>query len=705
MNNKKAILSPLIFITFFLGLVISVSIYVFIEDIENKSEKIKFDNLAVRELLSIEKELKLNVNVLNSLKSYHKTVLNPTRKSFEIFALNLIEDKNSIQAVSWIPRILDNNREEFEAIRSKELGMNFFIKEKTKDSKIISAIRKKEYFPVDFVEPLSENKKALGFDLSSNKTRLHTIKLSRESNEMLATGRIQLVQDKENKFAFLVLMPVFDDKTSTLEGFYTGVFRLKSLIENALKISKNDSSMLNIRLVDTTNGISKILYTNTDVDFVSKKSIDLKILGRTWTLYSQPSQKLINTNNSYLSIILFTLCLFITFLITYILIIKNKDNRISSTKLEALLFMFNKKVIASRTNKSGVITYVTDAFCEISGYSREELLGQNHKIIKHNDMDKKVYIKLWKTISKGKIFTGEIKNKKKDGTFYYVNISIFPEKNDESEIIGYFAIREDITAKKEVERFNDTLSLKVEQEVEKNLKKDKLLLEQSKLAAMGEMIGAIAHQWRQPLNTLAIKLQFIIDDYEDGLVDKKYLENHSDESMKLVNFMSKTIDDFRNFFNIDKVKTTFDIRTKILETTNILSSQLSNYDIAVDVLGSNFEFFGHASEFQQVILNIVNNAKDALVEEEIENGIIKIDINSDKEFGYIRISDNAGGIETSVYERIFEPYFTTKEQGKGTGLGLYMSKMIIEDNMQGELSAKNNKDGAEFMIKFRIKNG
>ena len=522
---------------------------------------------------------------------------------------------------------------------------------------------------------------------------------------MLATGRIQLVQDKENKFAFLVLMPVFDDKTSSLEGFYTGVFRLQSLVENALKISKDDSSMLNIRLVDTTNGISKILYTNTNVAFVSKKSIDLKILGRTWTLYSQPSQKLINTNNSYLSIILFTLCLFITFLITYILIIKNKDNRISSKKLEALLFMFNKKVIASRTDKFGIITYVTDAFCEISGYSREELLGQNHKIIKHKDMDKKVYIELWKTISNGKIFTGEIKNKKKDGTFYYVNISIFPEKNDESEIIGYFAIREDITAKKEVERFNDTLSLKVEQEVEKNLKKDKLLLEQSKLAAMGEMIGAIAHQWRQPLNTLAIKLQFIIDDYEDGLVDKKYLENHSDESMKLVNFMSKTIDDFRNFFNIDKVKTTFDIRTKILETTNILSSQLSNYDIKVDVLGSSFEFFGHASEFQQVILNIVNNAKDALVEEEVKNGIIKIDINSDKEFGYIRISDNAGGIEASVYERIFEPYFTTKDQGKGTGLGLYMSKMIIEDNMQGELSAKNNKDGAEFMIKFVIKNG
>jgi len=705
MNNKKAILSPLILTTFLLGLIFSIFVYMYIVDIETKSSKIKFDNLVERELLSIEKELELNVNVLYALKSYHKTVGKLTRSEFNLFTLSLIKEKRSIQGVSWIPRVVDKDRKEFESNRTKELGLDIFIKEKTDEGKIVSVKRKKEYFPVDFVEPLAGNKIAYGFDISSNKTRLDALTLARETNTMLATGRIQLVQDIENKFAFLVLLPVFEKNTSSLEGFYTGVFRIKPLVENAIKFRKNDSLMLNIRLVDTTNGISNLLYTNSDKDFVSKKAIDLNILGRTWTLYSQPSEKLLSTNNFYLSNILLALCLFITFLVTYILIIKNKDSQLSRKKLEELLFMFDKKVIASHTDKEGIITYATKAFCEISGYSKEELLGQDQRIVIHEDMFDGTYEKVLETISKGEIYTGEIKNKRKDGTFYYVNSTIFPEKNDESEITGYFAIREDISAKKEVELFNDTLSLKVEQEVEKNLKKDKLLLQQSKLAAMGEMIGAIAHQWRQPLNTLAIKLQFVVDDYEDGLVDKKYLENHSSEGMKLVNFMSKTIDDFRNFFNIEKAKTTFDIKTKVLETTNILSSQLSKYDIKVEVLGNTFDFYGHASEFQQVILNIVNNAKDALVEEEIVNGVIKVDIKSDKEYGYIIISDNAGGIESSVYERIFEPYFTTKEQGKGTGLGLYMSKMIIEDNMQGELSAKNNKDGAEFMIKFRIKNG
>ena len=700
MNNKKAILSPLILITFFLGLSFSIFIYLFIVNTETKSSKIKFNNLVEKELLAIEKELRLNINVLNSLKSYHKTISQPTRTNFNVLASSLIEDKKSIQVVAWVPRIIHSKRDEFEKSRTKELGFNFFIKDKKEKENI-----KKEYFPADFIFPISGNEQGYGFDITSNKTRFDALKLARKTDKMLATGRIQLVQDKENKFAFLVLLPLFDDITRSLEGFYIGVFRFKPLIENALKTIQNDPSMLNIKLVDTTNGISKVLYSNNDAAFISKKSMDLNILGRTWTLYSQPSPKLISIDNSYLSNVLLALCLFITFLLTYILIIKNKDNQISNKKLEELFFMFDKKVIASRTDKFGIITYVTNAFCEISGYTREELLGQNHRIIKHEDMNNDVYKELWETISKGKIFTGEIKNKKKDGTFYYVNISIFPEKNDELEITGYFAIREDITAKKEVESFNDTLSLKVEQEVLGNLKKDKLLLQQSKLAAMGEMIGSIAHQWRQPLNTLAIKLQFVVDDYEDGLIDRKYLEDHSDESMKLVNFMSKTIDDFRNFFNIDKVKTTFDIKTKILETTNILSAQLSNYGIELFVSGDSFEFYGHASEFQQVILNIVNNAKDIIVEEKIEQGVININIKSDEKFGYISISDNAGGIKTSVFERIFEPYFTTKEQGKGTGLGLYMSKMIIEDNMQGNLSAKNNENGAEFMIKFKIKNG
>ena len=288
-----------------------------------------------------------------------------------------------------------------------------------------------------------------------------------------------------------------------------------------------------------------------------------------------------------------------------------------------------------------------------------------------------------------------VNKKAKDADLIYVDL------DDDGNIISYFAIREDITAKKEVVDFNKTLYERINEEVAQNQKKDQLLLHQSKLAAMGEMIGAIAHQWRQPLNTLAIQMQFIEDDFDEGLIDAKYLREYSKESMKLVNFMSKTIDDFRNFFTVDKMKSTFDIKKKTDETINMLSAQLEGHNIKLTVEGESFSILGHSSEFQQVVLNIINNAKDALLEQEINEGAITINIEAKDDVGCVRISDNAGGIPKDVIERIFEPYFTTKEQGKGTGLGLYMSKMII-DNMSGKLSVQNNDLGAEFTIELKV---
>ena len=253
--------------------------------------------------------------------------------------------------------------------------------------------------------------------------------------------------------------------------------------------------------------------------------------------------------------------------------------------------------------------------------------------------------------------------------------------------------------------FGIIISIVISKNIYKSIKesqqKDKLLLQQSKLAAMGEMVGAIAHQWRQPLNALALQTQFIEDDFEDGLVDEKYLNLFAKENMKLISFMSKTIDDFRNFFRIDKVKNDFFVREKIMDTINMLTDQLKSNDIELKVSENDFVTNGHESEFQQVILNIVNNSKDALIE---NNGkslkTISIDIKEENKIGFIKIRDNAGGIPSEVISRIFEPYFTTKEQGKGTGLGLYMSKMIIEDNMEGKIHVENKKDGALFVIEL-----
>ncbi|MEA3554807.1 MAG: ATP-binding protein [Campylobacterota bacterium] len=255
-------------------------------------------------------------------------------------------------------------------------------------------------------------------------------------------------------------------------------------------------------------------------------------------------------------------------------------------------------------------------------------------------------------------------------------------------------------ALQELELYKNQLEDEVALELRLNKEKDRLIAEQSKLAAMGEMIGAIAHQWRQPLNALSGHIQFLEDDFDDKLVDKKYITKFVDKNMEFIKFMSNTIDDFRNFFRVDKKKIKFMVRQKVLQTFKIVQNELTNYDINLNINDGDFASYGFANEFQQVILNIINNSKDALMQNRIENKKIEIVI---KETGIIEISDNAGGICEDIISRVFEPYFTTKDEGKGTGIGLYMSKKIIEDNMEGEITARNYKDGV--LIKIKLNKG
>ncbi len=247
---------------------------------------------------------------------------------------------------------------------------------------------------------------------------------------------------------------------------------------------------------------------------------------------------------------------------------------------------------------------------------------------------------------------------------------------------------------KELEEINEVLKEKIQIEVRKNRIKDKIMFQQSKLAQMGEMIGSIAHQWRQPLNTLSINIQKLEFDYEDKIIDNKYIDNFINKNEKTIDFMSKTIDDFRNFFKLDKKRELFKVKEAIKESIAILGVQLVNNDIKVEVIGNEFTNNNFKNEFQQVILNIVNNAKYALIERNIKNKKITIILKDKK----IIIKDNAGGIPKDIIDRVFEPYFTTKEPGNGTGIGLYMSKMIIENNMNGKLSVMNFKDCAVFTI-------
>ena len=232
----------------------------------------------------------------------------------------------------------------------------------------------------------------------------------------------------------------------------------------------------------------------------------------------------------------------------------------------------------------------------------------------------------------------------------------------------------------EIKKLNNSLEIKIKKAIEENRKKDQIMFQQSKFAAMGEMIGAIAHQWRQPLNALAINIQLLLDDYEDKKINEKYLEKFEEEQMKTISFMSKTIDDFRNFFAQDKEKEAFVIKDAIKEVIELFDKQLKNHNITISLKGDDSKILGYKNEFKQVILNIINNAKEAMIENNIENGEIEINVKNNT----ITIKDNAGGIPKEIQDKIFDPYFTTKENG--TGIGLYMAKIIIQEHLKGNIN-------------------
>jgi signal transduction histidine kinase len=250
-----------------------------------------------------------------------------------------------------------------------------------------------------------------------------------------------------------------------------------------------------------------------------------------------------------------------------------------------------------------------------------------------------------------------------------------------------------------LESLNENLSLKVKQGIEEAKQKDRKILEQAKLARIGSMISMIAHQWRQPLSQLSGILMELETTTRFKKVDNDYILNAIDKSDKMIEFMSNTIDDFRNFYKPDKKKENFYVSDACKKAINIIDATLENLGINLILdIKEDKKIFGYPTEFSQVILNIISNAKDVLIEKNIKNPKIEIHIETKGILSIIIIKDNAGGIEEKNLELVFDPYYSTKDSSKGTGLGLYISKLIIERNMGGELSVSNDSEGAVFKI-------
>lgn len=380
--------------------------------------------------------------------------------------------------------------------------------------------------------------------------------------------------------------------------------------------------------------------------------------------------------------------------------------------------------IVSKTDINGIITFVNDEFCKISGYSRQELIGSPHNIVRHPDVKKSVFKKLWETILAKKVYKGIVKNLSKDGKAFYLNATIIPILDENGDIEEFVAIRHDVTSvillnehltqlrvelnelnqslenkvkeqTKELTELNANLEKRVEEEIAKNEQSSRIMFRQSRLASMGEMMANIAHQWRQPLSELSIDLFKMKQNLEDK---DEFLDTY-EHAKQVIKNMSNTIDDFRNFFNANKPVENFLVSSCVDDAISMIKGTLNKNNVKIEIKNKkqNIFVYGHQSELRHVFMNILINAKDAFKNSNIKNKKIQISIKSNKNSAIIDIKDNAEPIKDEIMERIFEPYFTTKHKSSGTGLGLYMSKMIVE-HMKGEIIAENLKNWVNFKI-------
>ena len=249
---------------------------------------------------------------------------------------------------------------------------------------------------------------------------------------------------------------------------------------------------------------------------------------------------------------------------------------------------------------------------------------------------------------------------------------------------------------------NKKLTKRVQEELEKSRDKDKMIFHQSKLAAMGEMIENITHQWRQPLSQINSAVLVIDDTLDEKGIKNDVIEDKLLEIESLTKYMSNTINDFKNFFDENKVKNNFILEDIIDKSLEILDTRIKVNNIKIEQeIRMQDKCYGYPNELQQVLLILLNNAIDAIESNNKQGSEIKIDVSKVDNHNYIRICDTAGGMSREIEDKIFEPYYTTKHKTQGTGLGLYISKVIIEDSLGGELRVRVKSERTCFTIKFK----
>ena len=659
--------------------------------IENLKDDISYEQKAEVDRIkqNIKKQTKIAQKIATSIylkdkKNDRKSIINSIKKAIQNIAINkenidfFIFDKDGTYLLNTKYKAYEGeNFIDFVDINNKKFIQKIIDKSKKSDSFVdflwyipgSSKIKKKitysKYiFGLDIVIGSSRYIQSNNIIVKYLKDKLKKRKLS--SDEFVFIYKINSLSNiKKNS------LPILARNIKTSEQ--TVDFMEKSLIK---------SQYLGNVFFRTKD---KLLYST----FLDNQRLFISFGFDLWKINSiiRQETKISNKNlqKKIVSLVLIiSIVTFIFFLLSYFV----------AQKIEKIFKDYKSKVISNERKYQLLFNHSNDGFIisKITDDKKSQIISTNSLAKKLSgygvDLIGRDFFKLFVKFDKKTLFeTNEILDKvlliTKDKLLRHIELSCVLYKYN-NEILLFSSLRD----------ISERIELKAEKE-----RQEKLLIQKSKMASMGEMIGNIAHQWRQPISELSGLFFDIESAYDYGELNKKYLSKRIDEANDVVEYMSKTIDDFREFYNPNSKKEKFYLFDNVVKTISIVHSSFKYHNIKIHVeVDKTITIIGYSSEFSQVLLNILSNSKEIALMRDVHEPIIKIYSKVDKGKIYLHVEDNCGGIKEEILDKIFEPYFTTK-YNYGTGIGLYMSRIIIENKMGGKISAQNiENSGARFTI-------
>lgn len=663
--------------------------------------KNRFDLSTAETVRKINTRMHTYANTLQSGAALLNTVDRMNRKKWNVYisSLNMAKHYPGFQGIGFSKVISPNKLSEHIHQMRADGFPNYTVKPTGK---------REEYHAIIYLEPLNErNLRAIGYDMFTNPIRQQAMTQARDTAQTTLSGKVRLVQEQGNnvQVGFLMYVPFYHDqglllsqvqRKERLEGFVYAPFRAQDLMTEILGSKASNIAM---KIYDGTSVKDENLLYESD-PLTNKKplfttTVPIEMYGRTWSIVFQtlPSFKATIDNSQSRLIVLAGLPISLLLLLTGLAFTQTVEQaRNMARKMTSEIRALNNEletIIDTAPNpiilhtEDGTIVKINKAWKDSSGYTLEETPTTSiwiDKSYKEHTEKVKEHLRYLFTITE-KIDEGEFSFYSKSGAKITWQFSSAP-----------FGI---IDGKKAViSSAMDVTELK---------HKDDLMMMQSRHAAMGEMINMIAHQWRQPLASISavsglLGLEAMMDQYD---------KNHYIEKLDLISDLaldlSNTINDFRNFFKEDKAEELTTWKELVEGSLTIISPILISKSITVEIIfDEEYPFKTYPREMRQVILNLLKNAEDVLSDSLIPEPKIWIRTLYEDKMSCLEIEDNGGGIPEEIIHQIFDPYFSTKMEKNGTGIGLYMSKTIVEKHGKGLLSVYNTARGACFKIAFSV---